>query len=112
MAEASLCLPGTHDFGTFGRAPQGDNTVRTVDRAQVQEQQPVITFDIEANAFLYRMVRSIVGMLVLVGWGRIAVEEFEAVLEAQDRNRIRQVAPAQGLCLMRVNYATDEGVLQ
>jgi tRNA pseudouridine38-40 synthase len=106
MAEASRCLLGTHNFGAFGRAPQGDNTVRTVHRAEVQVQQPVITFDIEANAFLYRMVRSIVGMLVLVGWGRIAAEEFQAILEAQDRNRIRQVAPAQGLCLMRVNYAT------
>jgi tRNA pseudouridine38-40 synthase len=112
MVEASRCLLGTHDFATFGRAPQGNSTVRAVHRAEFQECQPVITFDIEANAFLYRMVRSIVGMLALVGWGRIAVEEFEAILEAQDRSRIRQVAPAQGLCLMRVNYATGEGVLQ
>jgi tRNA pseudouridine38-40 synthase len=112
MTEASRCLLGTHDFAAFGRAPQGDNTVRTVHRAQIQGQQPVITFDIEANAFLYRMVRSIVGMLVLVGWGRISTEEFEEILESRDRSRIRQVAPAQGLCLMQVDYATGEGVLQ
>ena len=112
MVEASQCLVGTHDFAAFGRPPQGNNTVRTVHRAEFREQQPSITFEIEANAFLYRMVRSIVGMLALVGWGRIVVEDFEAILQAQDRSRIRQVAPAQGLCLMRVDYATGEGVLQ
>lgn len=112
MAEASRCLLGAHDFATFGRAPQGDNTVRTVQRAEFREQGTAITFDIEANAFLYRMVRSIVGMLVLVGWGQVAVEGFEAILNAQDRSLIRQVAPAQGLCLMRIHYATGEGVLQ
>jgi tRNA U38,U39,U40 pseudouridine synthase TruA len=40
------------------------------------------------------------------------VEEFEALLRARDRSLIRQVAPAQGLCLMRVDYAMREGVLQ
>ncbi|MFC2038047.1 tRNA pseudouridine(38-40) synthase TruA, partial [Chloroflexota bacterium] len=62
MAQASQCLVGTHDFAAFGRPPQGDNTVRTVSQAEWQLLPPFLTFDIEANAFLYRMVRSIVGM--------------------------------------------------
>lgn len=110
MARAGQLLVGTHDFVTFGRPPQGENTVRTVNWAAWQERGRFLTFDIEANAFLYRMVRSIVGMLVLVGSGQISVEEFDAILQARDRARIRQVAPAQGLCLMRVDYATSEGV--
>jgi tRNA pseudouridine38-40 synthase len=104
MTQASECLVGTRDFAAFGRPPQGENTVRTVKQAEWQERRPFITFDIEANAFLYRMVRSVVGMLVMVGAGQISVEEFQALLQAQDRSQIRRVAPAHGLCLMRVDY--------
>jgi tRNA pseudouridine38-40 synthase len=111
MIQASGCLVGSHDFATFGRPPQGDNTVRRVFRAEWQEQRPFLTFDIEADAFLYHMVRSVVGTLVQVGWGQISPAEFETMLGARDRSLIRKLAPAHGLCLMRVDYATREGVL-
>jgi len=110
MAQACCCLVGTHDFATFGRPPAGDNTVRTVVRAEWQEQGSWLTFDIEASAFLYRMVRSIVGMLVQVGRGQVLSAEFETALRARDRSLVRRVAPAHGLCLVRVDY--PEGVLQ
>ena len=110
MAQASRCLLGTHDFKTFGRPPQGENTVRTVYRADWQEQQPVLTFDIKANAFLYRMVRSVVGTLVLVGSRQITVQEFETILQTRDRSQIKQVAPAHGLSLTSVDY--PEGVFE
>jgi tRNA pseudouridine38-40 synthase len=115
MIQASRCLLGTHDFGAFGRLPGKDgdgNAVRTVLGADWQPQGPVLTFDIEANAFLYRMVRSIVGTLVRVGWGDLSPEEFHAILEARSRSEIKLVAPPQGLCLVQVNYAACEGVLQ
>jgi tRNA pseudouridine38-40 synthase len=114
MNRASECLIGSQDFGTFGRPPGGrDRTsVREVFEARWQEQGALLTFDIEANAFLYRMVRSIVGALTQVGWGHISVEDFGSMLEARDHSLIRRVAPAQGLCLMQVNYAAHEGVLQ
>jgi tRNA pseudouridine38-40 synthase len=111
MVQASGCLVGTHDFATFGRPPQGENTVRTVFRTGWQEQRPVLTFDIEADAFLYRMVRSVVGTLVQVGLGQISPAEFEAMLRARDRSLVKKLAPAHGLCLMRVDYAIREGVL-
>lgn len=110
MGEASQCLIGTHDFSAFGRPPQGENTVRTVHRAEWQKQGTHLTFDIEANAFLYRMVRNIVGALVRVGLGQLSLKEFETILHSRDRSRIKKVAPAQGLCLMRVDYAKREGV--
>ncbi len=110
MAEASRGLIGTHDFATFGQPPQGESTVRTVFRAEWQERGAQLWFDIEANAFLYRMVRSIVGTLVLVGWGQLPPQEVESFLQARDRSLIKQVAPAHGLCLMRVDYAAREGV--
>ena len=110
MAEASWGLIGTHDFATFGQPPQGVNTVRTVFRAEWRANGFRLWFDIEANAFLYRMVRSIVGTLVLVGWGQGSSQEIESFLLARDRSLIKQVAPAHGLCLMRVDYAAREGV--
>jgi tRNA pseudouridine38-40 synthase len=110
MADASRSLVGTQDFATFGQPPQGTNTVRTVFGAGWEAEGARIWFDIEANAFLYRMVRSIVGTLVLVGWGQVAPQEFQGFLLARDRSLIKQVAPAHGLCLMRVDYAAHEGV--
>ncbi len=113
MAEASRLLMGTQDMATFGRSPQGDreaSTVRTVLRAEWKEGGALLAFYLEANAFLFRMVRSIVGMLALVGWNEISVEEFRAILEARDRSRVKRVAPAHGLCLIEVNYAASEGV--
>lgn len=110
MSLASRCLVGRHDFATFGRPLRGENTERTVLRAEWQVQWPFLVFEIEADAFLNRMVRSIVGALVLVGWGLESPESFEGLLRARDRSQIRVVAPARGLCLVRVDY--PEGVLE
>jgi tRNA pseudouridine38-40 synthase len=113
MVQASELLLGTKDMATFGRPPEGGreaSTVRTVLRAEWKEGGSLLTFHLEANAFLFRMVRSIVGTLALVGWNEISVEEFRAILEARDRSRVKRVAPAHGLCLVEVNYAASEGV--
>lgn len=110
MSEASDCLVGTHDFATFGRPPQGQNTVRTVFRAEWTAAGSRFTFDIEADAFLYRMVRSIVGTLVQVGWQQVSPQEFQGILEAMDRSLVKLVAPPEGLCLVRVDYTAREGV--
>jgi tRNA pseudouridine38-40 synthase len=110
MTEASHFLVGAHDFSSFGRPPQGENTVREVFRADWQKRGPFLTFDIEANAFLYRMVRSIVGTMVQVGQGQVSVGAFKSILESRDRSKCKYMAPAHGLCLMRVEY--PEGVLQ
>jgi tRNA pseudouridine38-40 synthase len=113
MAAASRYLVGTHDFTTFGRPPDGrENGVRTVLGAEWVARDNVLTFEIEANAFLYRMVRSIVGTLVLVGAGRLPAEEVAEMLLARDRSLVRQVAPAMGLCLTKVSYPVSEGVMQ
>jgi tRNA pseudouridine38-40 synthase len=114
MKRASDCLVGSQDFATFGRPPGGRDkpTVRRVLQACWQGDGALLTFDIEANAFLYRMVRSIVGTLVQVGWGQISADEFRTMLEAHDQSLIKCVAPAHGLCLMQVNYTAHEGVLQ
>jgi tRNA pseudouridine38-40 synthase len=64
----------------------------------------VIRYRIEANAFLYRMVRRIVGALVRVGSGSLSLDEFEAAFRAADGTWPNQTAPAHGLCLVEVMY--------
>jgi tRNA pseudouridine38-40 synthase len=64
----------------------------------------LVQVKLEANGFLYRMVRSIVGTLLAVGRGAMTPEEFRAVLESRDRSRAEAPVSPQGLCLTRVNY--------
>jgi tRNA pseudouridine38-40 synthase len=107
MQAASRGLVGRHDFAAFGDDPdEGHNTVRTVARAE-WSLAPVpgrLDFDIQAEAFLHRMVRSLVGALKRVGEGSLTVEELGAILESRDRARCPAVAPPQGLCLMEIMY--------
>jgi len=104
MQEAASQLIGEHDFASFGQPPQGDNTVRCVLNADWNRQTPWVFFEIEANAFLYRMVRSVVGTLLEVGQGKFGPEEFRRILESCDRSLAGPTVPAHGLCLVEVKY--------
>jgi len=107
MDRAARALIGTHDFATFGQPPQGENTVRQVLRAGCSREGPFVYFDIEANAFLQRMVRSIVSTLLRVGSGELSLQDFAEILQAAQRSLAGPTAPPHGLCLMRVNYARE-----
>ena len=104
MNAAASVLIGKHDFATFGQPPQGVNTVREIFQVECYRQGEMIFLTIEANAFLYRMVRSIVGSLKLVGEMSWTVADFVGAFEACDRSRSGSVAPAQGLHLVSVTY--------
>jgi tRNA pseudouridine38-40 synthase len=117
MDEAAQILVGEHDFATFGQPPQGDVTVRRVFRADWepepgcgqpfdsnQDDMTFLRFDIEANAFLYRMVRSLVGTLLDVGQGRMSVGAFEEAFASCERGHAGKTAAPHGLCLIKVTY--------
>ena len=104
MQRAAQLLEGKHDFATFGTAPQGNNTERDVFVAKCSRQADWIYFEIEATAFLKRMVRSLVGSLRLVGSGLWTVNQFADVLAACDRSASGPSAPPQGLVLEFVRY--------
>jgi tRNA pseudouridine38-40 synthase len=78
--------------------------VRTVLRAEWERREKVLVFTIEANAFLQRMVRSLVGTMVEVGAGSLSPEAFADILASADRSRAGATAPPQGLCLVSVHY--------
>ena len=107
--EAMKCgaeyLVGEHDFASFGRAPDKiGHTVRTVRRLECKFDDHLLTIDIEANSFLYRMVRSIVGTLYMVGIGSWKSNVVGEILQACNRNRSGPLAPAQGLTLTKIEF--------
>lgn len=104
MNQAAQFLLGVHNFATFGQPPQGDNTVRELFVANWTRSGNDLQFCIEANAFLYRMVRSIVGSLKLVGEGAWTIEEFVEAFRAESRDACGTVAPPQGLHLVSITY--------
>lgn len=104
MNQAAKSLVGTHNFATFGQPPQGNNYVRELFVAEWARSEHDVIFRIEANAFLYRMVRSIVGSLKLVGEGTWTIEEFVRAFKAENRQKCGTVAPPQGLCLVSITY--------
>ena len=106
-ASAKLFV-GRHDFASFAAnrgAPVSD-TVRTLRRVTVRKSGSLLTFHIEGDGFLYKMVRLMVGALVQIGTGDGSARELESRLAhpARINTRARHVAPAAGLFLVRVRY--------
>ena len=104
MNEACRALLGSHDFASFTGPMKGKRTVRNVLRAEVSRAGEIVFFDMVADAFLPRQVRSTVGSLVRVGLSKITVDRFKEIIEAKIAGLAAPVAPAHGLCLMKVNY--------
>jgi tRNA pseudouridine38-40 synthase len=106
MAEAACRLVGNRDFGAFTQASEARRrtTQRDVMRATFHRKGSLALFDIEASAFLPQMVRRIVGALVEVGSGRRSQAAFEALVREAPPGGASAVAPARGLCLMKVRY--------
>ncbi len=105
MNRAAQLLVGTKDFKSFATAKdRREETVRTIFRCEVTTQDDWIYVDVEGDAFLYNMVRNIVGTLVEVGAGRWTPERMPEIIAAKDRTAAGPLAPAQGLCLMWIKY--------
>ena len=109
MKKASKILLGRHDFRSFQAADKKDrHSVRKIKRLDIKKENKLITVYIEANGFLYKMVRNIVGTLIDVGRGRISPEDVKTILKAKDRSFAGVCAPAKGLKLLKVYYANNE----
>lgn len=105
MQRAAELLKGEHDFRNFCVNPRmKKSTVRRVDRIEIQREGGYIRFVIHGTGFLQNMVRIMVGTLLEVGYGRMTEEQVKAALENPDRQKAGPTAPAQGLCLMSVDY--------
>lgn len=105
MRKAALSLVGKHDFHSFETEwPNRSSSVRTITHLAVNRFGELVWIDVEADGFLYNMVRSIAGTLLNVGRGYWPAAQVVEILQAEDRRLAGQTAPAQGLFLMRVTY--------
>ena len=105
MRRAAEPLKGRHDFHSFETDwPNRMSSVRTIAHVAVNRVGDWVWLDVEADGFLYNMVRAIAGTLINVGRGYWPVSQVAEILEAEDRREAGPTAPAQGLFLMRVTY--------
>jgi tRNA pseudouridine38-40 synthase len=118
LHNAARLFLGKRDFAAFGSPPRpGSSTVRTVMKSEWQPQDDGWTYEVQADGFLYRMVRKLVHVQVAVGQGRLSAQGITAALEGRPPRKYTGagwgipggLAPANGLTLIEVTYpvATD-----
>jgi tRNA pseudouridine38-40 synthase len=118
MAAAARSFVGSHDFRSFaasGASEEGGPKHETVDSASMtrtvfsskilwNEKTQILIYEVRGSGFLPHMVRNLAGTLVEVGRGKLQTHDVLRILKARDRSLAGPTAPAQGLCLLRVEY--------
>lgn len=105
LNEMASCLRGEIDCATFAAAgDQSKSTFRYIDNAHFFYEGKNLVFEIEANAFLWKMVRSITGSLIHFEKMGKNVDYFKQVLLSCDRKQVGPTAPANGLFLWKINF--------
>jgi tRNA pseudouridine38-40 synthase len=103
--EAASLFVGRKDFASLRNAGTDvKTTIRTVTRSEVRWEDSTLIFDVEADGFLRRMVRSMVGGLVEAGRGAVTIADLQSGLDAKDRGRWPGPAAPEGLYLVAVRY--------
>ncbi len=106
MHAAAQACKGRHDFHSFETHwPNRTSSVRTITHIAVNRMNDAVWVDVEADGFLYNMVRAITGTLVEVGKGKWPIARVAQVIAAEDRREAGPTAPPRGLFLVRVRYS-------
>jgi tRNA pseudouridine38-40 synthase len=113
MNEASQLVLGHHDFAAFCKFRQGGTTIRTLEKYEwKRNEEGVLVADIVADAFCYSMVLNLVGAVVCVAYGRKEPGWMAELLANKERVSDSLVFPARGLTLYRVDYPSDDQLLE
>jgi tRNA pseudouridine38-40 synthase len=105
MRKEAKVLLGTHDFSAFkSSAGEITNCKRTIKRLKIRKKKDFIEIEIEADGFLYNMVRNIVGTLLEIGRDKFPPGSARKILKSKDRRKAGPTVPAKGLCLINVKY--------
>ena len=109
LNEQAAAYVGTHDFASHQAAGSTvEETIRTVRRAEVERRGEMVLFTVEADGFLYNMVRIRVGTLLGLQAGSLEAGSIPAILESGSRERAGATAPACGLYLDHVFYPHEK----
>ncbi len=105
MKSALIPLVGRHHLSAFHRANSSrDHSWVEVQEVECHRNGAFVYLEIQANGFLYGMVRLLVGMLIEVGIGKRSLLSFSDIWQNERREMVKYSAPAKGLCLLRVGY--------
>ncbi len=105
MQAAASYIVGKHDFSSF-RAAGSDvkENVRIMTKADIYKEGTLIKMTFRADGYLYKMIRILVGTIVLVGKGKLPSKEMQKIISARCRDAAGPTAPPHGLCLEKVIY--------
>lgn len=105
MEKASMAMIGKKDFKSFmASGSEVKDTIREVFSINFRKKNDVIEIDFYGSAFLYNMVRIMASLLVQAGEGRVDYDRVNDIILAQNREKARHTAPANGLFLKKVLY--------
>ena len=108
MRHALEGMLGRHDFAAFERAGSSrSHSVTTLQEVSVLRRGDLIEVELQASGFLYGMVRLVMGQLVALAEGRLELATFERRWRSGAREEVKEAAPPQGLCLLRVGYPEE-----
>ncbi len=102
MKECAKEIEGEHDFRNF--TPEKSNTKRIIISSDIVKKGRFVVYEVRGYSFLRYMVRNIVGKLIMVGLGKMEVEEFKKQLESPEEVQPQFTAPPHGLYLVDVRY--------
>jgi len=108
--QALQLFEGEHDFASYAVKSMNpkQTTVRTIFKASLEEWNGMILLRFTGSGFLYKMVRSLTGQIVETACGLSDLNKIERLLQAKDRFKVAQVAPAKGLFQVEVYYSQEE----
>lgn len=105
MRQGAELLKGQHDFKNFcSNTHMKKSTLRCVDKIEIEQKRGYLYFTFHGTGFLQNMVRIMVGALLEIGYGRMTLKQLGEVLDNPERQKAGPTAPAQGLCLISVDY--------
>ncbi|MCE5316402.1 MAG: tRNA pseudouridine(38-40) synthase TruA [Parachlamydia sp.] len=109
LQQAADCFVGTHDFTTFANEAHAGSAsrdpIRTLKRLDLVPEEGGIRLELEADGFLYKMVRNIVGTMLEVASGKRYLPEIAQLFDKKDRRQAGKAVPPQGLFLIKVDYS-------
>jgi tRNA pseudouridine38-40 synthase len=105
MEKAAKKILGKHNFKSFCRnISEVSHHFCVIKSIEWSKRDAIIKFEISADRFLHGMVRALIGTFVDIGMGKLTIDEFLRILNAKDRTKASQAAPAHGLFLEKITY--------
>jgi tRNA pseudouridine38-40 synthase len=105
MKIAAEALVGTHDFQGFATvAPNTKSTTKTINYINITEKNGIIEIEVNADDFLWNMIRIIIASLLDIGEGKLEIEDIDTLLTEKTESKYTLMAKTKGLSLRNIQY--------